>query len=794
MKTLLGVILLFTSAISTFGQTIRVVDTQNKPVENAIAIGDDFTSNTNSDGYLNFFPKDGTSTISIIHPNYKRKILTWDQLVQLNFEIVLKEKMRQLQEITIHPSKRSQSLSEVPRKVIALSPENTQLYQPQTTADLLGNSGEVYIQKSQMGGGSPMIRGFSANRILMVVDGIRLNNAIYRSGNLHNVISLDASTLEQTEIIIGPGSVIYGSDALGGVLHFYTFNPKLSTTKIKTPVNVMLRYSSANFEKTAHVDFNLSSKKWASVSSITFSDFDDLTMGNHQHDDYTRKHYVTTQNGIDQFQVNPNPNKQIASAYGQLNMLQKIRFRPSEIVDFEYAFHFSKTSDIPRYDRLIQYSGDTLKYAEWYYGPQQWMMHSLKCELSTKNDLFDRLTFQTAFQDYTESRNSRKFGESERSERTENVDIYSLNIDADKYFSKSQSLFYGIEGIFNKVHSTGLETNILNDSTAEIASRYPDGSQWWSMAAYVMYNQTLNAKTVLEAGARYNFSGMKGTFDKQFYDFPFDDFNNSDGAANVNFGMVFTPSDRLHINFNAASGFRAPNIDDAAKVFDSEPGCVVVPNPDLEPEYASSFEAGLKWNKNENFVIDISLFYTRLFNAMVRRDGQLDGQDSIIYDGEMSKVMMLTNTSQANIGGVSTRIYYSPINHLLLNSGINWQTGKDSDNLPMRHVAPLFADFHVKFEQEKYQADVYAIYNGEISYENLADTEREKPYMYASNQDGNPYSPRWWTLNIKGNYQLNELVRLSAGIENLLNVRYRPYSSGIVASGLNVIFSVNISL
>ena len=128
----------------------------------------------------------------------------------------------------------------------------------------LGSSGEVFIQKSQMGGGSPMIRGFSTNRILIVVDGVRMNNAIYRSGNLQNVISIDASTIENTEVIFGPGSVIYGSDAVGGVMSFNTILPRLSSVdEWEYSGNIMSRLSSANKEKTGHFDFQSEVKSGA---------------------------------------------------------------------------------------------------------------------------------------------------------------------------------------------------------------------------------------------------------------------------------------------------------------------------------------------------------------------------------------------------------------------------------------------------------------------------------------------------------------------------------------------------
>lgn len=781
-------------SFSSYGQEIKVLDTKDKPIENVIAVGDNFTSHTNQNGVLIYFPKEGTSHIAFIHPNYKRLDLTWGQLASVDFKVVMTEKMQQLDEVIVNASKRAQALSVIPQKIDVLKPNDVQLYQPQTTADLLSNSGEVFIQKSQMGGGSPMIRGFSANRILLVVDGVRMNNAIYRSGNLQNVISLDATSLEQTEIIYGPGSVIYGSDALGGVIHFHTLKPRLSTDKLQTPANAMIRYSSANFEKTAHIDFNLAGKKWASITALTFSNFNDLVMGNRQHEEYTRKHYITSINGTDSMVINSNPNEQVQSGYSQFNVIQKVRYRPSDQADFEYAFHFSNTSDIPRYDRLIQYSGNMLKYAEWYYGPQKWMMHSFKGEFTSNSELFNKLTVQAAYQNYTESRNDRKFGKTALNCRTENVDIVSFNIDADKYFSETQSLFYGLEGVYNKIHSKGTEKDISTGFEQAISSRYPDGSNWWSMATYLSYNQTLSDNAVLQAGARYNFAGMGGTFDKQFFDFPFNDFKNSDGAATVNFGMVFTPNNKWRFNINAATGFRAPNMDDAAKVFDSEPGSVIVPNPNLQPEYASSFESGIKWSPNTAFYLDFTVFYTRLFNAMVRRNGQLNGQDSILYDGELSQIQMLTNASWANIGGLSSQFLYSPTNHINLRGSLNWQTGRDSDNLPVRHVAPMFGNLHCLWKQESFNIDLYALYNGEISFDKLVPDERDKPYMYASDENGNPYSPAWWTLNLKGNYKVSEMLILSAGIENILNIRYRPYSSGIVAPGMNFIFSLNLKL
>ena len=168
-----------------------------------------------------------------------------------------------------------------------------------------------------MGGGSPMIRGFAANRVLIVVDGIRMNNAIYRSGNLQNIISVDPNSLERAEVIFGPGSVIYGSDALGGVMSFNTLSPKLSTNQSSESFGkAYARYSSANFEKTIHGSYNFGGNKWAAVFASTYTDFDDLRMGSSGPSEYLRPEYGLWMKNIqDSDQIIQNGKQQSSKIY-----------------------------------------------------------------------------------------------------------------------------------------------------------------------------------------------------------------------------------------------------------------------------------------------------------------------------------------------------------------------------------------------------------------------------------------------------------------------------------------------
>lgn len=776
-----------------YSQVIQVINAKTgHPVEGVLLYNEKVTDQTDSSGKVDIDRFPTGSRILFKHSSYLELSTTKEKIKRQGKFVLLIEDPVRLDEVVVSVNRWEQSKAEIPHTIKSISMEEVLHANPQTTADLLGTKGGVYIQKSQMGGGSPMIRGFSANRVLIMVDGIRMNNAIFRGGNLHNVISLDANSLENTEIIFGPGSVIYGSDALGGVMSFNTLKPKLSTSNgTEHSGKVFTRYSSANFEKTLSSHYNFGSEKWAAVFGITYSDFDDLRMGSNGPDHYLRPDYVRNESfsGQDITTQNDNPGIQKFTAYEQVNLMGKLRFRPNEEFDILITAHHSETGDIPRYDRLIQYSGDKLKYGQWYYGPQRWTMVSGQFSYEHNYALFDRMSLLTGYQKYGESRNDRKYNSPTLRMRTEELDVYSLNLDFGKVFDRKNELYYGLEGYLNKVSSLGTSKDLETIQLEDIASRYPNGSQYASIAGYYSFKYNLNKKFIFQVGSRFTVTHLKGTFDPGFYDFPFDGFDMQNSAFNGNMGIVIHPTMDWQINLHGSTGFRSPNIDDVAKVFDSEPGNVVVPNPDLKPEYARNMEVSVLRTFESKARIEITGFYTWLRNAMVRRDFQLNGQDSILYDGVLSKVEALQNAESATIIGTNISLEYLLSNSLRTRHDLTITRGEDSEGLPIRHVPPTFGSSHLIYQANKLFVDLYVNYSGKFDYEDLAPDEQDKPHIYLPDGMGNHYSPSWWTLNAKTNYNINRFISIGAGVENILDKRYRTYSSGMVSPGVNFIAS-----
>jgi len=792
-------LLLIMNGFFGFGQTMKVVDSESlKAIEDVAVFNQSKEKSglTDARGIVSLDEFESEEHIFFQHPSYKPVSYTKQEIQQMDFIVYLESEVYAMDEFVISAYRWEQNPEEIPNKITRVAQKEIIFNNPQTTADLLSQTNEVFVQKSQLGGGSPMIRGFATNSVLLVVDGVRMNNAIYREGNLQNVISLDANVIESSEVIFGPGSVTYGSDALGGVMDFHTLKAKLSTaSKAQFSGNAMTRYSSANNEKTGHIDFNIGTPKWGFLSSITYSDYDDLKMGSRYHPEYQRPEYVERINGTDSVIQNSNPDLQVPTGYNQINLMQKVRFRPSENLDMNYAFHYSKLSDVPRYDRLIQYSGETLKYGEWYYGPQLWMMHALNVNFRKANTFFDDAKLTLAYQDYEESRHDRKFGSESLRQRTEKVKAYSLNLDFDKNLNRDNELYYGLEAVYNSVSSTAHSKNIVTGELSPESTRYPDGiNDYTTLAAYTGYKENFNEKWTAITGIRFNYTSIYSTLnDTAFFNFPYNKISVNNSALNGSFGLVYRPEKSWQINLNLSTGFHAPNIDDIAKVFDSEPGSVVVPNEDLGPEYAYNADLGIHKEFGKAVKIGITGFYTYLTNAMVRRDFTFNGQDSILYDGEMSKVLAIVNADKASIYGLNASANVQLPFKLNLESIINYTYGEDQDGIPLRHVAPLFGSTRLNYEQKDLQISLYANYNGEIAYEDMAPSEQGKIHIYATDKNGNPYSPSWWTLNVKGSYQFKNWGTLNMGIENLFDVRYRPYSSGIVAPGRNFIVGVRLN-
>ena len=742
-------------------QTLTVIDkTSREQLPGAVILSKKIKNPvfTNAKGKANISAFKGEDSISVSFSNYRTVYTSFAQLESKKFNIELEESNINLSEVIVSANRWEEDKIETPARIEDLKKKDIAFQNPQTTADALETSGYVFIQKSQMAGGSPSLRGFATNRVMLVVDGVRMNNAIFRSGNLQNVISVDANALENAEVLFGPGAVMYGSDAIGGVMDFHTLKPKFadSTAKVLFTGSAMGRYSTANIEKTGHVDFNIATNKWSFLTSISYADYEDLRAGSMGNRYFLRPSYQRTINGKDSTFTNTDSSLQVNSAFSQLNLMQKIHFNPNKKWQIEYDAHYSTSSNSPRYDRLILDGNNdgVLDNAEWYYGPQIWMMHRLGIKNNSSTKLYDQIKVGVAYQNYQESRHDRRVNSKQLRNQFERVDALSLNLDLDKKLTEKLVLFYGAEAVYNRVGSKAYRNHIVTNVETPSTTRYPNGSTWEAYGAYASLKYKLSSKLILHAGARYSYYKIEAEFDTTLFPLPFVSAQNSNGALNGSLGMVFNPLRSFQFYVNVSTGFRAPNIDDMGKVFESQPGSVVVPNANLKPEYAYSAELGFVKTFGNYLKVDGAVYYTLLKNALARRNFSYNGSDSIIYDGQLSQVLAIQNITQAYVYGLQGGVEINFGHGIGIKSTISFQKGEEQseDSLkyyPKPHVPPMFGATHLTYKRKKIKLDVYMQYNKQMKFEELPLVDRTDNISFAKTTNGLPFVPCWYTLNLK---------------------------------------------
>lgn len=789
--------ILFTNILfPAYAQDILIKNEENgRPVSDVFVYSKNkkHTSYSDQKGMANLEDFEN-GIIHLQHPSFEEAFVQYEGI---SLTIELKEKIISYDEVVISATKWEQEEDAISQQILSVDKKSISFENSQTSADLLNATGQVFVQKSQLGGGSPKIRGFAANAVLLVVDGVRMNNAIFRGGNLQNVINIDPNALESSEVIFGPGSVIYGSDALGGVMNFRTSTPQWSSDEITDfSANSLFRYSSVANEKTGHLDVAVSKKRFTFFHSTTFSDFEDLRAGANRSGNYVgefeRRFFVQRIEGEDVLVNNNDVNKQRFSGYNLFNTISKASFRVGSNADLTYGFYLSSTSDIPRYDNLTETIGstDSLENAEWYYGPQKWMMHSLRLNIYQSNSLFDQGRLTIAYQEFEESRHDRKFGSDSLRVRSEGVKMYSASLDFDKEIRQS-NLYYGVDFYFNDITSAAFRRNIVNGGIGSAETRYPDGgSSFTSLAAYGSLVSPLTQRLTLNAGVRINAIQLEGnTNNPRAFERNAAQINLQNTAVNGALGLVYNRNKKNKFSYNASTGFRAPNVDDVGKVFEVG-NRLSIPNPDLRPEYTISNEVAYQY-KSERLYLKAVGFYSRLFDAILEGPFTLDGAQDVVVGNDTLTVSAKVNTGKAVVYGGSIFFTAEIAKRWAFTKTISYTGGKDIDNdEPLRHTTPIFGRTALTFQDKGWRSSFYVEYNSNRGRDQIPDSEIvDKPYLYTDYG-----SPGWYTLNVRASYAFYKHFTIDAGVENILDTHYRPYTSGISAPGRNFVLALRASL
>lgn len=800
-------------AFSIYGQKITVIDAETgKPIDAVAVYNKEKTKSsiTNSNGIVTITNFDVNELLYFSHVSYAEFSVKKKNIKVNDFTVYLSKASEQLDEVVVSVFKKEAKTNRIAEQIAVLNKSEIQKIAPQTSADLLANIAGIKVQKSQFGGGSPVLRGMESNRVLLVVDGVRMNNAIYRKGHLQNSITVSPSLLDRTEVVFGPSSVIYGSDALGGVIHYYTRTPKISAKK-EIKGDFYSRFSTVNDEVTNGASLEFQFPKWSSLTNVSYSDFGDLNMGknrSHGFNDWGKVFFYsenTPENYKEDQTINSEPNLQKNTGFSQIDILQKFYVPLSKSTDLKLNIQYSTSSDVPRFDRLTETVDDgTLKFAEWYYGPQKRLLISSQLEVNPKKTWLNKGTFTVAYQNIKESRIQRKFGSLEKSFREENVAVYSLNGDFSVPITKDRDLGYGFEVAYNDVNSNAygktlnVENGTINGFSDELSfpvqSRYADGGgSYLSAASYVDYRQDISRNSTLNTGVRFTYTNLQAIWiDETFITLPDNNINISNKAITATLGYVYKPNKTWQLNTVVSSGFRSPNLDDVGKIREKN-GDVTVPNINLKPEHAHNAEIGIqKYFNNRKFRVGVNVYYTLLRNYIYREDFALNGSSTIMYESEEENIVANVNKGNAYVTGF-TASYQGKFHKNWTTSGsITFTKGRTYDtNEAMSSIPPLFGNFDLNYVNDKVEAGASCRFNGhkDITDYNVTegiDNQNQTPVVDATaTEDVDKYygSPSWMTVGLYGKYNLNKNVALQARLNNIFDKHYKEFASSISAPG-----------
>ena len=816
-KRLLFLVLVFSIVCHSQAQLVYVEDMNSgEPIENVAIFSIDKAQSviTNFNGEANISQFNLLDSLVFQINGYKTLTLKLSKSKK-SFVVRLESKIQNLEGVVLSVARSTSKKNKIAEKVNVISSKKIKRSIVQTGAEILELSSGVRVQRSQGGGGSPVLRGFEANRVLLVVDGVRMNNAIYRSGHLQNAITIAPHNLERVEIIFGPSSVGYGSDALGGVIHYYTKNPEINSD-IKNHNEFHSDFSSGNLSSINNITSNWSFKKWGAITSLNFSNFGDIRMGKKRAHGYsswglneffsnnTNSFYKSTPT------LNSNPLIQKNTGYNQFDLLQKFRFKLNSQNYLSLNLQLSNSSKIDRYDKLNEIKNGKLRYAEWYYGPQKRFLFSPKYEFFKGNPLLRKGTLTFAYQNIKESRIDRKFDSFNRSYQSEEVVVISFNADFSAKPYENINASYGLEVLNNKIYSDAFtkSLNVSNNqitklsNPVKIPTRYPsNGSYYDSAATYINFIWDLNNFLTLNAGSRLTYTDLGGSWSEEaLVNSLLSEVSINNWALTNTIALIYSPIKKLQLNVLLSSGFRNPNIDDIGKIGENS-GSLIVPNPFLKPEYAYNLDVGLSFESKNGF----NKFSARGFGSLISRhivrsnyiiysDKTTTDPATIIYNGDEIPTLANKNLGNRYIYGGSFEGFVKLSSKISSRASFTYtNSNKSFKNGPMPSISPIFGRFGVYYSGSKINTQL------EWNFSNA-----KKPIDYSfGGEDGlnetpiineNQYAgtPAWETFSILSNYQYNEKVIFKAGLNNIFDTHYRTFASGISQPGRSLQLGVSV--
>ncbi len=787
--------------ITLFAQDVMVLDKFSNlgmPGVTVYALNYTDTLKTNSIGEVNIDIFDNNSTIIFSFPYFTTARYTKEQLAKLHNTIYL-ERGDELKKISSTSPLRSKEYSaDLPFFI-----DIVDLDEPSMNFETEGSGDRITFTNNN--GGLSVFRGLDANKMLIAIDGIRLNNAIYKNGKVDRLLSFDNTMALRVQQIYGTGFTSFSSEAIGGVIHYFTHIPKISQDyAVAFQAETNVKYESATNSTIGNINFSISSLKLSSFTSVSYGNFGEIRMGANRkklpaEDSLYGYHleYIERNDNVDLIINNKNPLMQVGTDYEQLYLLQKLRFKTGNYSNLLLNFHFVNTSELAIYSGLREINGDHLRFSECNFEPQNKYLASVNYMYERKTRFFDFLSSQLSYNFIEEYRITRKYNNNTALHQIESLDVIKFNADFVKVYNVNR-LLYGIQYDYNRLNSEAFFYNILTNEKSSGLNRYPTlGSFSNDFSAYANFKYMRYTGFKVNLGLRYNFNYTNANFDITSPQLPLS-FQNKvykqgSPAASISFDTY--PIRGLQVKLLLSTAKHTPVLDEFAKVMVKD-FIVTIPTDDLKPETYFNSELGITITMFEKIRIYGAFFYNEIFNAIVSKDTLLNNNDSIYFGTDRYLLVTKSNIPRAFVYGASGGSYFNfafdqkekiyikqslSFNYI---KGLNKKT-----NEVLSNISPYYGNVGLTFNYYWVSLRLSYIFNGAKPYEELSQFGED--YIERASSSG---FMAWETLNAKLMFVYKDIAKFSFGVDNIFDRFYIVYNTPVAAPGRNYIFSIKFAI
>lgn len=708
-----------------------------------------------------------------------------------------------LEDITVTATRQARDTFETPRAASVATAAEIMRRMPVNTVDILREEVGVQSQKTTYGQGSPIMRGMTGYHTLLLIDGVRLNNSTFRSGPNQYMSTVDPGQIERMEIVRGPGSVLYGSSAMGGVINTITKTSVALPDGFSIRPHISTRFSSADRGKTIRLGFAGGYDKLSFIAGGSYKDIGDVRPGKGYDIQLDNKKFLLTSESDPKI---PDGawlvDKQSPTGWKESDGDLKINYRISKNQNLKLAYQLVRQEDVPRYDKLA-----TGEYDVYFFDPQNRDLVYGNFTAKNISPWLNAMQASLSYHRQEEGQRQQKAGSPSQEETSDIVNTVGLSLQLTSILGNRQKLTYGGEFYHDTVNSEKV-TTILSSGNKETSmwGRFPDGSKFWDINAYIQNEVRVLDNLEVTLAGRYTLFNTQA--DLSLKDPAFGEFESSGDALTGSVGLVYGITENLNFVSNLGQAFRAPSLNDTTAVEVTNEG-IDAPSPDLGSERSTGIDVGLK-ARLKNFFGSITYYYTFVDGLMTRVPVEEVYAGKVIpelYSGIQATypdtdVFVKDNIDEVNIQGVeldaSLIIPYLP--GISAYGNLTYTRGHDVDSdQPIRREQPINGLFGLRWYDAggRFWASLYSRFADR--QERLSSGDRRDPRIPGLIRGSDVADPRagtpgWFTLNFRTGIDIANLPRLIIGVENITNKRYREHGSGVDGSGINFVVSVDYEL